>query len=652
MEDPIILCGLGKVGGRVLEYLRAAGLPVVVVDNRCKPDDPRLGQARLVQGDCTSREVLEEAGVAVARGVLIVTSDDLVNISTALMVRHLRADVRLVLRMFNQNLITRLGKAVNNIIALSTSTLVAPILAVTALTGHSLGTFRIDGIADGWRQLAEVVVAPGSSLRGLPVAELSARYGAAVTAYFPASGPACYLNAVSGDARLEAGDRLVVCADTHQLAPLLGEASENTADRVLWSNWLRRLGRMSWRTLAEIDLPVKICTGVLIGVIVLSTLIFHLTLEHQSVADAVYRTISLIATRADLGMEDDRTGAMKLFVSVLRILGTALTAAFTAIVTNYLLRARLGGALEIRRIPDSGHVIVCGLGNIGFRVLEELLSSGERVVVLELARDNRFVTTARRLGVAVIHGDATVREVLRQANTATARAIVAATSNDLVNLEIGLLARELNPVQRVVLRLADPHLAETLREAANIRLAFSVAMLAAPAFVAALFGDRVLNVFLVGDRLLAAVDLTVQAEDTPLVGQTVRAVAVDYHLVPLVVLDPAGAPEARPLPARLVPGSRLIALLALPDMERFVCRQPVPADCTVEVTSFTIPAREWVTLMLRTQQGLSAEGAEKALERLPLCLGNNLTRGQAEDLLCLMGRERVTGQLWRQDGPV
>src|SRR5205807_336308 len=100
-------------------------------------------------------------------------------------------------------------------------------------------------------------------------------------------------------------------------------------------------------------------------------------------ADAFYRTISLMTTGADMGggaME--RGGWQKVFVSGLRLVGTALTAAFTAILTNYLVRAHLGGALEVRRIPDGGHLVVCGLGNIGYRVVEELLRAGERVVVL------------------------------------------------------------------------------------------------------------------------------------------------------------------------------------------------------------------------------------------------------------------------------
>src|SRR5439155_7495978 len=117
--------------------------------------------------------------------------------------------------------------------------------------------------------------------------------------------------------------------------------------------------------------------------------------------------------------------------------------------------------------------------NLGFRVVEELLKADEEVVVIEQARDNRFLASTRRLGATVIVGDATLPEVLRQAHAATARAVIVATSDELANVEVALLARELNPQQRVVLRLSDAQLAETLREGAGIRLALSVPVLAA-----------------------------------------------------------------------------------------------------------------------------------------------------------------------------
>ena len=143
-----------------------------------------------------------------------------------------------------------------------------------------------------------------------------------------------------------------------------------------------------------------------------------------------------------------------MFLSVLKLAGAALIAGFTAIFTQYLIRAKLGGALEVRRVPDSGHVVVCGLGNVGYRIVMELTAIGERVVAIDKVADNPFIATVRRKGVPTFVGDATLPEVLKQANAATAKAVIAATSSELANLEIALLVREANPKQRVVVRLS------------------------------------------------------------------------------------------------------------------------------------------------------------------------------------------------------
>ena len=83
----------------------------------------------------------------------------------------------------------------------------------------------------------------------------------------------------------------------------------------------------------------------------------------------------------------------------------------------------------MRRIPESGHVVVCGLGAIGFLTLKELLRSGERVVAIEKDLTNPFVATARRLGAAVIIGDAALPEVQKQAKMHTAYSVIASTTS-------------------------------------------------------------------------------------------------------------------------------------------------------------------------------------------------------------------------------
>src|SRR5262249_32787217 len=336
---------------------------------------------------------------------------------------------------------------------------------------------------------------------------------------------------------------------------------------------------------------VKICTAILLVVIVMSVLVFHYGMEKDTLVDAFYRTISLIATGADMGgRELPEGGWQRAYVSALRLLGMALVAAFTAIFTNYLVRAQLGGALEVRRIQERGHIIVCGLGNVGFRVVQELIRQGEPVVAIERNRDNTYIPTARRLGAAVIIGDVAVAEVLRQAHTPNARAVIAATDNELVNLEVALLARELKSKMRVVVRLTDPNLARTLREAADVRLAVSIPELAAPAFVAALFGDRVPTVFLVQGRLLAAVDLLVQKNDETLENQPLLSLAQDFGLLPVAVVSGSGvsrrtaelvndrratgdAPDPASIGYRLQAGDHLIAIVALADLQGLLHRE-------------------------------------------------------------------------------
>ncbi|MBY0527526.1 MAG: NAD-binding protein [Gemmataceae bacterium] len=643
MNAPVILCGLGRIGWPLLDYLRVAGLPVVVIDTRCKPDDPRLAGARLIQGDCRQRDNLEKAGLAQARGILIVTNDDLVNVSTVLMVRHMHPDIRIVVRMFNQNVMPRLGKAVVNVFALSISGLTAPLLALTALTGEALGSFGQD--AD-LRQIAELKIDTASPLRNSTVAEAAERHRFLPLAHLSRNGVDRLLLDLDGQTRLTPGDRLVICGTPRDLTPLLKSGDDDGLPHLLWAGWLRRNARVLARTFAEVDLPVKVCTAVLMAVVLVSTMVYYLGID-KSLPDGLYRTISIIATGADMREDELKSGWQKVFVSLLRIFGAAVTAAFTAIVTNYLIRARLGKALEIRHIPDSGHLVVCGLGNVGYRVVEALRGRDERVVVIESNPDARFLATVRRQGIAVIIGDATMPEVLRQANAATSRAVLAVTNNELANLEIALLARELQPQTRIVLRMSDPHLAQTLRDAADIRLALSTSALAAPAFVAALFGDRVQNIFLVGGKVLAAVELVVQADDPLLHGQSVRALSLDYKLLPVSMVPAQPTSQLDVMARRLTTGDRLTTIATLPDLTRLLKRERVPAEWAVEVTAFPLPARGWVAQLLRSQHGLSAEAAETALERLPVGLGKGLTRGQAEDLRALCQRERVTTEVRR-----
>src|SRR5262249_50406742 len=160
---------------------------------------------------------------------------------------------RVVMRLFNQNLVARLGKAVSNVHALSTADLTAPLFALTALTGQALGTIRLDDLEDSRRQVAETTVTANSPLRSQTVGAASATWKLQVIAHLPAGGTPRFLLDVDPEQELIADDRLIICGSPHELAPLLEEGPAGLAN-VRWAGWFRRLGRVVWRTLTEVEI--------------------------------------------------------------------------------------------------------------------------------------------------------------------------------------------------------------------------------------------------------------------------------------------------------------------------------------------------------------------------------------------------------------
>jgi len=637
LDKLVVLCGLGRVGWRVLDSVRAAGLPVVVIDTNVSPDDPRLNGARAVRGDCRHLAVLEAAGVKDAGGIVIVTSDDLLNISTALLVRRLNPDARIVVRMFNQNLLARFGSAVKNTVALSVSALTAPVIALTAVTGDALGAFKLD---DGPRQISELTIAGSSALAGKTIAAVAGENRLVPLVFIPVAGPKVFLHNIPSDTALSPGDKLVVCGLPAALSRLLERERGDLLPGVQWAGRLRSWLRTFRRTLTEVDLSVKIVTPVMFFTIFVSVLVFRYGLNLEW-GDGLYQTVSVVATGADLHGDKQPEWA-KVFLSVLKLSGAALIAAFTAILTQYLIRAKLGGALEMRWVPDSGHVVVCGLGNVGFRLVNELTAMGERVVAIDTSADGPFIATVRRNGVPMFVGDATVPDVLRQVRAGEAKAVIAATSNELANLEIALLVREMNPKQRVVVRLTDPLFAEAVRESADIEHAISIPALAAPAFAAALFGDRMHTLVTAAGRTLVVLEIVVDPDDGFLIGRSLRGLVLDYNLMPVAF---AGRDLTELRGHRLKIGDRVTVVAEMRDVERTISSESIPAMASVVVDSFPTIAKDTLVALVQLKRGCGRDAAEAILTATPFTLASRQTRGEAQELVEQVAREKVAARV-------
>jgi Trk K+ transport system NAD-binding subunit len=144
---------------------------------------------------------------------------------------------------------------------------------------------------------------------------------------------------------------------------------------------------------------------------------------------------------------------------------------------------------------------VAGLGSIGFRLARDLARSGETVVAIERQEDGEFVQAARELAPVVL-GNAKTEETLRKAGVAGAKALVAATDDDLANLSIALATKRSRASCRVVLRIFDSALAEKMQRGLPIDAVLSVSAAAAPTLVGSVLCPDLLQGILLENHLV------------------------------------------------------------------------------------------------------------------------------------------------------
>jgi voltage-gated potassium channel len=208
------------------------------------------------------------------------------------------------------------------------------------------------------------------------------------------------------------------------------------------------------------------------------------------------------------------------------------------------------------------HVIVCGVGKVGYRVILELFKFGQDIVAIEPDAEGRFVEKVKALGVPVIAADARRSANLIQAGVERADAIIPCTDDELANLDIALDAREINPGIKVVMRTFDADLARRIEKGFGIHTAFSTSALAAPSFAAAAMRFNVEHSFYVGDSLLNLSHVDIEP-DSKLVGWSIERVESDLELS--VICHQAGErTNMHPDPGlTLRPGSRILVMASL-----------------------------------------------------------------------------------------
>ncbi len=252
------------------------------------------------------------------------------------------------------------------------------------------------------------------------------------------------------------------------------------------------------------------------------------TAAHLSYPESLYAVFSMLFFQPVVSFP---RGPLGILFFIIPILG--LSVVVEGLISFSLLlfdRRNLSGEWTVALASTyNGHVIVCGLGHVGYRVVRQLLQYGQEVVAIEKNLQASFLERVRRMGVPVLMGEANDPDVLRQAGVDKAQAIVVATNNDMINMEIVMVVRELNPGIRVVLRMFDADLAERVGQLFGIRTAFSASAIAAPAFATAAIREGVTHSFMLEGEILNVSELIV-LPDSSLVGKSVQQLEDELDL--------------------------------------------------------------------------------------------------------------------------
>lgn len=217
LRDHYILCGYGRVGRQIArEFVRAKERFVVIDVNQASVERAAADGRLTVAGNATEDEVLRDAGISAAKGLIAAIADDSENIFLTLSARALNPGIAIVARANYSDAIPKLRRA-------GADRVVSPyhmagqqmaLLAVRPLTVDFVETL-LHGRGDDLI-LEDLRIASGSSLIGHSVAATRSRFAAGPTV-LALRRDGGMLAPPPGDTILQEGDVIVVAGADSQL---------------------------------------------------------------------------------------------------------------------------------------------------------------------------------------------------------------------------------------------------------------------------------------------------------------------------------------------------------------------------------------------------------------------------------------------------
>lgn len=173
-RNHVIVLGIGHVGLRVARALVAMGFEVVGIDTVFKADvDAELSALAVptIIADGRLSSTLDKAGLRSARALIVCTADDFVNLEIVMRARDMQPDIRIVVRMWDNQFAKQLNRFMGVEAVLSASDLAAPAFAGAAVGIEITQSLTIHGVE---YSMIKLQVVAGSFMDGTTVGDLQA----------------------------------------------------------------------------------------------------------------------------------------------------------------------------------------------------------------------------------------------------------------------------------------------------------------------------------------------------------------------------------------------------------------------------------------------------------------------------------------------
>ncbi|HMD01333.1 MAG TPA: NAD-binding protein [Candidatus Baltobacteraceae bacterium] len=427
--------------------------------------------ARYVAHRPNDVDVLREAGVLEASAILTLTDDDHLNLLVGLKARDLNPDIRLVMRQFNRTLGRKLEQNLTNCSVISLSSHSAATYAGTALDYHCFYGLQFPDIDGPLVGFARRTVAR-YGVNGMTVPEAEQHLSQRIVALegqtdFPRDEP------------LRGKRELTTFGVIRPMPAMIRAPIAVRKGRAFLPAAAERV-RLAWLHLGGV---VRALILAALALYAAATIFFAFKL-HVAPLTAAYFVTSTMSTTGygDITPRlDDRVELVA--AMLLMAAGVTFTGVFVAVLTSRLTQAQWVAVQGLRRIKRRGHIIVCGSGNVGSRVIDYLLRLGQQVVVIEATPKPSIVELSRDRQFDLLTGDATLDTTLDLCNIPQAEALIALTNSDTMNLEIALGARARNPEMSIVIRVQEAAFEESVRRHFGMTRTYATAALAAPVLV-------------------------------------------------------------------------------------------------------------------------------------------------------------------------